>query len=467
MPDDSSVDRLVQALRDGLADAAPGTRLPSSRDLVAAHGVSPLTVREAVRRLAAEGLVETRPGHGTFALARRTRRPADFGWQSGALGEARADAEPLHAIVEPPAEGSLVLSTGYPEPALQALGLVGGALARAARRPEALGRQPLAGLLGLRTWFARQAGPDARAEEITVTPGGQAAISAALRALGSPGDPVLVESPTYLGAVVAARAAGLRPVPLPLTPAGVDPVVLADVFVCTGARLAYLQPSHQNPTGASLAADRRTAVLDVVRDAGAFLIEDDWARDLGIDAPTPPPLASDDPDGHVVLIRSLTKSSAPGLRVAALLARGAAGHRLRTTRVIDDLFVSGVLQQAALDVVSAAGWGRHLSRLRRALEERRDALVAAVRAELGAESVPLLPAGGLHLWVRLPDGTDDVELAARAQAAGVVVAPGRPWFPAEPSGAYLRLSFAAAPLADLRRGIERLAGLVGERRAVA
>jgi DNA-binding transcriptional MocR family regulator len=467
MPEDSSTARIVQSLREQAERSAPGDRLPSSRELVAEHGVSPLTVREAVRRLAAEGVVETRPGHGTFVLARRTRRVADYGWQSAALGEARVDAGTLRDVAEPPAEGMLILSTGYPEPGLQATGLLGAALARAARRPEAWDRQPVAGLAGLRAWFAGQAGPDARPEDVTVTPGGQAALSAALRGLGKPGDPVLVESPTYLGATVAARAAALRPVPLPFSPRGVDPAALADAFARTGARLAYLQPTHHNPTGATLDPARRRAVLEVVQAAGAFLIEDDWARDFGIDAPSPPPIASEDPDGHVVLIRSLAKSAAPSLRIGGLVARGAARHRLRSTRMVDDLFVSGVLQQAALELVTAAGWGRHLSRLRRALAERRDALVAAVRAELGAEAVPLVPSGGLHLWVRLPEGCDDVALAARAAAEGVWVSAGRPWFPAEPSGSYLRTSFAAAPPGELRRGVERVARLVGSSEAAA
>jgi len=194
--------------------------------------------------------------------------------------------------------------------------------------------------------------------------------------------------------------------------------------------------------------------------AGAFVVEDDWARDLAIDGDPPPPLAAADPDGHVVYVRSLTKSAAPGLRIAAVGARGAAGARLRAVRLVDDLFVSGPLQEAALELVSSPAWRRHLRRLRVALRERRDALAAALARHLPELPAPPLPPGGLHLWLGLPDGTDDVGLATAAAARDVVVFPGRPWFPAEPPAPFLRLTFAAAPPDLLDEGARRLAAAV-------
>ena len=201
--------------------------------------------------------------------------------------------------------------------------------------------------------------------------------------------------------------------------------------------------------------------MDAVRAAGAFLVEDDWARDLGIDGDPPPPLAAADPDGHVVYLRSLTKVAAPGLRVAAIGARGAAGARLRAARVVDDFFVAGPLQEAALDLVSSPAWRRHRRALRVALRERRDALVAALRSDLPASAPAAVPAGGLHLFVALPDGADDVAVTAAAAARGVVVSPGRHWFPAEAPAAHLRLTFAAAPPDALAEGVRRLAAAVG------
>jgi hypothetical protein len=158
--------------------------------------------------------------------------------------------------------------------------------------------------------------------------------------------------------------------------------MLADALERTGARVAYVQPLHANPHGADLSAERRAAVMEVAARSGAFLIEDDWARDLTIDGPAPAPLAADDPDGHVVYVRSLSKGASPGLRVAAVAARGPAGVRLRSARIVEDLFVSAPLQLAALELVSSPGWRRHLKALRAGLRDRRDALAGALSPAL-------------------------------------------------------------------------------------
>lgn len=426
-------------------------------------------MQRAITRLAAEGLVEPRPGRGTFVAERpgtdgtgpngTAPRPADLSWQEVALGGRAVDAGGLDELLRLPGTADRTLSTGYLDPSLQPRGALAAALARAGRREGAWDRGPAEGLPELRAWFARDAGGDLGAEDVVVCPGGQAALATSFRALAAPGDPVLVESPTYLGALAAARAAGLRPVPVPSDHDGVRPDLLADAFARTGARLFYAQPTFANPHGAVLAADRRAAVLEVAAAAGAFVIEDDAARDLAIEGDPPPPLVADDRDGHVVLLRSLTKSAAPGLRIGAVAARGAAGRRLRTARLLDDFYVSTPLQHAALDLVASPAWRRHLKGMRTALRARRDVLAAAVAEALPQATLAGLPRGGFHLWLRLPEGTDDVALATAARAAGVVVSPGRPWFAAEPPAPHLRLTFAGAAEQELVEGVARLAGV--------
>jgi DNA-binding transcriptional MocR family regulator len=466
MPESNALERIVDALRADVDRAGPGARLPSVRELIRRHGASPVTVQRAVGRLAAEGLVDPRPGRGTFVTAPRAaaaalEAPPDFSWQAVALGAAPAGGEDLQALLAPPAPGAVPLSSGYLDPALQPIGALAAALARAARRPGSWERGPVAGREELRAWFARGAGGRFTAADVLICPGGQAALATAFRALSAPGEPVLVESPTYLGAVAAARAAGVRVVPVPSDGDGVRSDLLASSLARTGARLVYLQPLHANPHGASLAPARRAPVLEAARAAGAFVLEDDWARDLPAGTgPLPPPLAADDREGHVVHVRSLTKVAAPGLRVAALIARGPASERLRVARTIDDFYVAGPLQEAALELVSAPAWARHRRSLARALGERRDALLAALARHLPLLSPAAVPRGGLHLWQPLPAALDDVALAAAAAARGVVVFPGRPFFPAEPDGPYLRLTFAAAPPEAIETGVRRLARAV-------
>jgi DNA-binding transcriptional MocR family regulator len=401
------------------------------------------------------------PGSGSGPAGAEAE--SDIGWQSVTLGAAPAGGQELQALLAVPEPGTIALSGGYLEPALQPLGQLGAALARAARRPGAWERGPAEGREELRAWFARAAGGTYGPSDVVVCPGGQPALATAFRALAGPGDSVLVEAPTYLGAVAAARAAGLRVVPVPSDADGVRADLLAAALQRTGARLVYLQPLHANPHGATLAAERRGPVLDAVRRAGAFLVEDDWARDLLIDGDPPPPLAADDPGAHVVHVRSLTKVAAPGLRVGALAARGPAAERLRSARLIDDFYVSGPLQEATLELVSSPGWARHLRTLRAGLRARRDALLAAIAEHLPQLPPPAAPGGGLHVWLALEGGTDDVALARDAAAAGVVVSPGRPFFAAEPPGPHLRLTFGAAPPAALAEGVRRLAAVLRRR----
>ncbi len=428
------------------------------RELTVRHRASPVTVAEAVRRLVARGLVETRPGRGTYVAARPgAARPPDLAWQTVALGAGRPGEEEMQALLSSAPTGAIALSGGYLDADLQPAAALGAALARAGRQPASWQRGPAEGRADLRAWFARESGTGLHADDMVICPGGQAGLSTALRALGEPGETLLVESPTYLGALAAARAARLRVVPVPADSDGVRPDQLAAAFARTGARLFYCQPLHANPHGATLAGHRRAEVATAVRAAGAFLIEDDYARDLTIDGDPPPPLAADDPDGHVVYVRSVTKAMAPGLRVAAIGARGPAGARLRATRLVDDLFVAGPLQQATLEFVTAPAWSRHRRMLRLALRARRTALLDALRGHLPEVDPGVVPRGGLHLWARLPDGADDVAVASAAANAGVVVFPGRPWFAAEPPAAYLRLTYAAAPPDRMDEAVRRLA----------
>ncbi len=468
MSDGSSTDALVAILRSEIAGLAPGDRLPSSRDLIARHGVGPVTVSRAIAQLAAEGAVVTRPGSGTFVSVRRSRpddRAPDTSWQTVALaGRAHVpDADPTGTAsggLDPSAlpAGTISLAGGYLHENLQPTRALGAALARAARRPDAWRRAPVVGLAPLRAVLARQIGPDIGPEDVLVTGGGQGALSMLFRAIADAGSPVLVESPTYPGALAAARAAGLRPVPVPADADGLRPDLLAEAFAMTGARLLYCQPTFHNPTGAVLTPERRRQVVDVARAAGAFVIEDDFARHLGHGRPVPAPLVADDRDGTVVHVTSLTKPASPSLRIGAVVARGPVLGRLRGMREVDDFFVARPLQEAAVELLSTPAWDRHLRTLATALRERCGVLADALTERLPDWTPVRLPDGGLHLWLRLPEGSSDVAVADAARAHGVLVDAGRRYFPAEPSAAHLRVGFAAAAeSAELAEGVRRLA----------
>jgi DNA-binding transcriptional MocR family regulator len=464
MPDGNSTARVAAALREDALSQRAGTRLPSVRELMASHGVGPGTVQQALAQLKRECLISAQPGQGTFVAERPASPPArDLSWQSVSLGTQRSSSGALAELLAIPPAGALTLSTGYLPLDLQPARLLASALGRAARRPGVWDRIPVEGLEPLRAWFAQDLGAGMSAHDVIICPGTQAGLACAFRALAPPGASVLVESPSYIGAFAAARAADLNITAVPCDADGVRPELLDDALRSTGARLFYGQPLYANPHGSVLSLTRRGQILSLLHQHGAFMIEDDWARDLSLEREPPTPLATEDDHGHIVYVRSLSKPAAPGLRIGALAARGPAAARLRAARVVEDFFVAGPLQDAALEVVTSPAWRRHLRSLAATLRLRRDALVASVERHLPAAVIPIIPRGGLHLWIQLSKGTDDEELAQMALRAGVLVSAGRHWFPTEPPGSFLRLTYAAAQPAELEAATQKLAGLTSLR----
>ncbi len=422
--------------------------MPSTRSLVARYEASPVTVQKALRVLTTQGLIESRPGVGTFVRAVRTARPLDFGWQTAALGSPRNRLSSSPATMRATPSDAIALHGGYPDRELLPERLVRAALARAGRSEAALTRSPVSGLPELRSWFASELAAATpigvtppTASDVIVLPGSQSGLSSIFRALVTAGQPLLIESPSYWGAILAAAQAGVRLVPIPSGPTGPDPDELARAFEETGARAFYAQPNYANPTGAQWSTDTALQILDVVRSNGAFLVEDDWAHDFGITT-NPTSVAAHDDDGHVVYIRSLTKSVSPALRVAAIIARGPARDRITADRAAASMYVSGVLQTAALDIVTQPGWQTHLRGLRQQLRSRRDLLADSLDKHAPRAHFTALPPGGLNLWLRLPDSTDLLALIRECEINNVFIAAGDEWFPAEPTGPFIRLNYS-------------------------
>src|ERR1700719_2342467 len=290
---DSSTHKLTVALRSRAEAMTPGVRLRSTREIAAGHQVSPVTVSRALATLSAEGIVSTRPGSGTFVADRFQVDGAssfDTTWQTVALGDRAIDSGALQTYLDANPRGALSLAGGYLHHSLLPIRALAIAAHRAVARSETWEAPDPRGLPGLRAWFASHHGTGFDAGDVIVCNGGQSAISATFRALVPPGATLLVEAPTYPGALAVARAAGIGVVPVPMDSDGILPDLLGAAFEATGSRAVYVQPTHHNPTGIVMSAERRRMVLDIAGRAGAFVIEDDWARWLGYegtDSPAP------------------------------------------------------------------------------------------------------------------------------------------------------------------------------------
>lgn len=427
-------------------------------------GASPVTVQRAITRLAHEGLLVPRPGVGTFVAAERSVDvPRDDGWQLGVLGA--WDESPATRAFEVARPGQLELSSGYLDATMQPVELVARAARRASGNARLWSRLPVEGLVDLRHWFARELGGGATEENVLVVPGGQAALATTLRALCPYGGAVVVEAPTYFGALTLMRTLGLRVIPIPVDGEGIVTAGLEEAIRASGARVIYLQPAFSNPSGVTLSAARRAEIVAIAQRAAAFVIEDDYARDLAFAKIPPAPLFRDDP-GRVVYLRSLTKTTVPGLRVAAVVAHGPVLARLRAMRAAEDMFLSGVVQGTALEIVTSTAWEAHKRAVRATLLARRDRVLGALARHVAGALVRRVPEGGFSVWVELPKGVSEDRLAAAALEKGVRVTEGAAWFPSGKHADHLRIATSGATAEELERGVA-IVGKLAERLARA
>ena len=426
---------------------ARGTRLPPERALAAALVISRGTAVAAYDLLVSDGLVERRRGSGTYVVG------------AGALSlpPGREGSALVHRLVERSAGRSsivdLSISVLHDASALPAMTLTTAELARV--EPDT-GYSPW-GLTGLREAVADHVtrwGLPTQPDEIVITTGAQQGISAAAACWLRAGDTVVVEDPSYPGAIAAFGQAGARLRGVAVDRSGVRVDDLAAVLRDRPA-LVYLQSTVHSPTGAVLSDSRRRQIASLVHEARVPLLEDLALADL-VWAPAPPPIAAYARDASVAVLGSLSKLFWGGLRLGWVRAPAALAVRFARVKATQDLGSSAISQVLA-------------ERLLRAPEADRNAYVSGLRTELRARYETLAtalaerlpdwrwdpPAGGLSIWVRLPDPSAD----AFAQAAlrhGVAVATAPALSPSDKHRDRLRLSFSG-PADELREGVKRLA----------
>jgi GntR family transcriptional regulator / MocR family aminotransferase len=441
--------QITAGLRDAVRSGrlAAGTRLPPSRTLAADIGVSRGPVVEAYEQLAAEGLLVSRQGAGTW-VAGLSGRPA---------GPAGPAADPATATA--PARYDMMPGTpdlaGFPRQHwLAALRHAAAVLPH-----HQLGYCDPGGLPGLRAELAgylrRVRAADASAGDVVVVAGVAQGLSLTARALVATGRRLLaVEDPTSARTRPLLQAAGARLVPVPVDGEGLDVASLRR----TPARAVLLTPAHQYPTGVVLSARRRAALTRWAAGADAIIIEDDYDAEFRYDREPVGCLQGLAPE-RTVLTGSVSKSLAPGLRLGWVAAPPRLAHALRLGRAHADLG-SPVLDQAALAQLLASGsYDHHLRRMRRRYRARRDALVTALNRWLPAARVRGISAG-LHLLLELPPGCAEADAAAAAAARGIAVDQVAPMRAAPGGPPALVLGYARLPEQHLTDAARLLAHAV-------
>ena len=432
--------QIYAQLRSAILDGrlAGGDRLPATRDLAGRLSVARGTVTAAYDRLLAEDLLVSRPGAGTFvcvgcvAPVRADLGRGDLRRRDGAGGRrARPGVLTPTALWRTPGElprspgdAAYDFSVGVPDDSLFPLAtwrrLVSGALRRSR---ISTGTYEGAGPTALETEIARYAGLSrsvvAAPADVVTTAGAQQALDLVARVLLEPGDVVAVEDPGYTAAarLFETHRARVRGVP-------VDAEGIVVEALPSTARLVYVTPSHQHPTGVAMSRSRRIALLEWAVRHGAVIIEDDYDSEFRFADRPLEPLQSLDRDGRVIYVGSFSKSLIPALRAGYAVAPASLTPALREAKRVT-VWDGDAVTQAALAAFLAEGHqAAHVKRATKVYRGRRQALLDGLESGLGEHLEVIPSAAGLHVCTLLRDPrADDVAIADAALAAGVFLEP--------------------------------------------
>lgn len=358
--------------------------------------------------------------------------------------------------------GIISFAGGLPSPKTFPVGAFAEACAEVLRLDASAALQYAAseGHAPLREWVAQQLPWDVDASQVLITTGSQQGLDLVAKVLIDSGSRVLVETPTYLGALQAFTPMEPEFHGVASDAEGVDPDDLRRQ--APGARFVYLLPNFQNPTGRTMSEARRAAVVAAAAEAGLPIVEDNPYGDLWFQTPPPAPLTARHPEGSLYL-GSFSKVLAPGLRLGYVVAPKALYPKLLQAKQAADLHTPGFNQRLVSRVLEGNFLDRHVPTIRALYHAQCNAMLDALQREMAGLDVQWnAPDGGMFLWLRLPEGMDAVALLPHAVERGVAFVPGAPFYTGRPDPRALRLSFVTASAEQIHQGIAALAQTVRE-----
>ena len=304
-------------------------------------------------------------------------------------------------------------------------------------------------------------------DDVVVTVGGQQALDLVARLFLDPGDVVLAEGPTYVGALGVFQAAQAQVRHVAMDEAGLIPAALEEAITASGGRIKFLYtiPTYQNPAGVTLTDERRDQVLEICERHGLLVIEDDPYGTLGFEGEAPRPLRARKRDG-ILYVSTFSKTFAPGLRVGWILAPHAVREKLVMASEANILCPSAFAQGAVTQYLTTMPWQEQIKTYREIYRERRDALLEALEDLMPAGTTWTRPKGGLFVWATLPEGLDSKAMMPRAVAARVAYVPGTGFYADGTGAGNMRLNFSFPPPERIREGVRRLAGVMEQELAM-
>jgi DNA-binding transcriptional MocR family regulator len=435
----------------------PGSRLPATRELASRLNLNRTTISAAYSDLEQRGLLRGHVGRGSFVAAQPIGQVAGLDWES------------ILPLPEPPSSfgqsaeisfaNSRPADDGFPVAEFRRVAsevIDSSEIREILQLGSPLGYPPLRSYL---LELARKEGTARPHDDLMITNGCQQALDLLARLFGSHGETVIVEDPVYRGLRKAFDAAGANVIPAPVGDHGVEPAVLEALIARNKPRAAVLTPSFQNPTGSSIPEADRARIIDIAVRSGVVLIESDIyteLRYLGHPAET---LKRLDETGNVILLRSYSKVSFPGLRVGWVIAPRPVVQCLAELKQTSDLHSDQLSQAVLLRFAQSGALARHLSRTRTLGAARLSTALSACAQYLPSGTRFTRPEGGMNLWVELPGTLDARDLLMRAQEEGVNFLPGNYFSDGRSHYRCFRLSFGGLSPKDIERGIRILGGI--------
>ena len=450
--------QIAAAVLDGRL--RPGQALPPSRELAARLSVSRNTVSAAYDRLTAEGFVAARTGSGTYVRAGGFEQPPE-----PAAGAGLRPREIWSRVnVPPPDTGTpeFDFRAGTPDvrmfPFAAWRRLMSRQLRQSAIGPPTYGDP--AGHAGLRAALARHLGVSravrTTADDVLITNGSQQAVDLIGRVLVEPGTCVAVEDPGYPPPRQLLRSLGARIAGVP-----VDSEGLRVDRIPADARIVCVTPSHQFPLGVPMSLPRRMALLEWAERTGGVIVEDDYDSEFRFSGRPIEPVQNLDRAGRVIYVGSTSKVLLPTLRIGFLIAPRSLRPALRAARYVTDMHTSLPLQAALAEFVEEGLMARHIRRTRAAYAERHERISSVLRRDFAGVLDVLPSAAGLHLCALLPEGTDDLAIAARAGEAGVGITPLSPLGKASTTKPGLVFGYGGIDASNVDEGLARLRDVLG------
>lgn len=420
----------------------PHEKLPPIRKMSEYLNVNNVTVVNAYKLLEEEFLVYKKVGSGTFVApvsdeAQDMEKPAQ-GYRSKfdfSISSPTADLFPVDDFKQV-LNDVLERDKGF-----------------------AFGYQESKGFLPLRyslCQYLEKHGVSVGVEELQVISGAQQGIDLVSKAVLDYGDTVIVESPTYTGAIASFKLKGAHIVEVPLLEDGMDMGLLEQALRKHKAKLIYTMPNSQNPTGISYSDEKKIQLLALAKEHNAWIIEDDYSSDLNYGKVSPKALMAYHMNDKIIHVKSFSKVLMPGLRLGFMVVPKSLADAISMAKHSADISTSGLIQRAFDLYIRKGYWDRQMAVMNEIFLKRYNAMVSALGQYCPAEVNYFLPEGGYNFWLTLPSGLHSDELSWRLSDLGIAIVEGSVFYHTQIKSSSFRLSIAGIESEDIEEGIKQL-----------